>query len=57
MFSTKFDYGNTNNGVTCDSIKCSMPERGLAGICSLVGLGHNSGGKSLKTSFIALSKD
>ena len=34
-----------------------MPERGFAGICSLVGLGHNSGGKSLQTLFIALWKD
>ena len=51
------DCGNTNNGVACDSIRCSMPDKGFAGICYSVGLGHNSGGKSLKTSFIALLKD
>ena len=57
VFSTNLDCGNTNNGVTCNSIRCSMPDRGFAGVCSSVGLGHNSGGKSLKTSFIVLSKD
>ena len=34
-----------------------MRDEGFAGACSSVGLGHNSGGKSLKTSLIALSKD
>ena len=57
MFSTSLDCGNTNNGVACDSIRCSMPDKGFAGVCFSVGLGHNSGGKSLKTSLIALSKD
>ena len=50
MFSTSLDCGNINNGVACDSIKCSMPDKGFAGVCSSDGLGHNSGGKSLKTS-------
>ena len=31
-----------------------MPDRSLAGVCSLVDLGHNSWGKSLNTSFIAV---
>ena len=57
MFSTSLDCGNTNNAVACDSIKCSRPDKGFAGVCSSDGLGHNSGGKSLKTSLIALSKD
>ena len=57
MFPTNLDYGNTKNGVTCDSIKCSVPERGLAEICSSVGLGHNSADKNLNTSFIALLKN
>ena len=35
----------------------SMPDKGFAGACSSVGLGHNSRGKSLKTSLIALSED
>ena len=34
-----------------------MPDKGFAGVCSSAGFGHNSGGKSLKTSLIALSKD
>ena len=38
MFSTNFTCSKSNNGVACDVIKCSMPERGLAGTCSSVGL-------------------
>ena len=57
MFSTSLDCGNTNDKVACDSIRCSMPDKGFAGVCSSVGLGQNSGGKSLKTSLIALSKN
>ena len=38
-------------------IRSSMPDKGFAGVCSLVGLGHNTRGKSLKTSLFALSKD
>ena len=41
----------------CDFINCSIPDKGLAGVCSRVDLGHNSGGRSLKTSMIALSKE
>ena len=57
MFATSLDCGNTSKGVACDSIRCSMPDKGFAGVCSSVGLGHNSRGKSLKISLIALSKD
>ena len=57
MFSTSLDCGNTSNGVACESISCTMPDKGFASACSLVGLGYNSDGKSLKTSLIALSKD
>ena len=32
----------------CDSINCSIPDKGLAGICSRVDLGHSSGSRSLK---------
>ena len=51
MFLTSLDCGNTNNGVACDSIRCPMPDKGFAEVCSSDGLGHNSGGKGLKTSF------
>ena len=57
MFSTSLDCGNTSNGVACNSIRCSMPDKGFAMACSSVGLGHNFRGKSLKTSLIVLSKD
>ena len=46
-----------SHGVACNSIRCSMPDKGFAGVCSSVGLGCNSRGKSLKTSLTALSKD
>ena len=55
MFSTSFDWGTTNNGVACDSIKCSIPDKSVTGACPCGVFGHNSWGKSLKTSFIALS--
>ena len=57
VFSTNFDWGLSNNGVACDSIKCSIPDSGLTGVFSWDVFGHNSGGKSQKTSFIALSND
>ena len=31
----------------CDSINCSIPDKGLTGVRSRVDLGHNSGGRSL----------
>ena len=57
VFSTNYDWGSTNNGVACDSIKYSIPESGLTGVCSWGVLGHNSWGKSRKTSLMALLKD
>ena len=57
VFSTSLNWGRTSNGVELDSIKCSIPERGLDGAWSCWVLGHNSAGRSLKTSFIARSKD
>ena len=56
MFSINLDYGNISNGVaiSCDSISCSIPDKGFAGACSLVDLRHSFGGKSLKTLLIAL---
>ena len=53
MFSINLDCGNISNGVACDSISCSISDKGFARACSSVDLGHNSGGKSLKTSLIA----
>ena len=40
----------------CDSINCSIPDKGLTRVCSRVDLGHNFGGRSLKTSLTALSE-
>ena len=57
VFSINLDCGNISNGVDCDSISCSIPDKGFAGACFSVDLGHSSGGKSLNTSLIALSKD
>ena len=57
VFATHLDWGRTSNGLERDSIKCSIPERGLDGAWSCWVLGHNSAGRSLKTSFIARSKD
>ena len=47
VFSTNLDWGRTSNGVEPDSIKRSIPERGLDGAWSCWILGHNSAGRSL----------
>ena len=39
MFSTGLDCGNTSNGVACDSIRCSMPDKGFAGVSPRLALG------------------
>ena len=57
VFSINLDCGNIINGVDWDSISRSIPDKGFARACSSVGLGHGSGGKSLKSLLIALSKD
>ena len=57
VFSTNLDWDRTKNGVICDSIRCSIPNRGLLGVFSWVVFGHNSGGRSGKTSFMALLND
>ena len=40
--SNNLNWGSSNHGVACDSIKCSIPESGLMGVCSWGVLGHNS---------------